>query len=773
MSTSEESADSGPNTPVRIYILWHAGYKDGLRLARRIYYWFRLPSGEGIPVYFRCISSEEEEIPDIYSSCDHNILIPLVEANMVASFKWRAYLKQYGEFPSCTEAPSNIKSFFLPVAVDDTAYQIPGNISELNFIRYSTSNQDSTVHADEILLSRLTEAICRKLRYAIDKDHNEPLKIFLSHAKADGTEVPRLIKNFINSETQCQSFFDENDIAYGHDFSDVIQEALKNDSAGLLVVQGDHYADRPWCRKEIRDFLQPLMQSKEDGQSKEKKPPIFSSMPAVVVSNLAGSKIARTIPELGHSSCLQWKRGAARTAVVTLLREILFSNFYRLLAERTAVISSKRLEKTSLIINRPPDPVLIEEVRRVYFEKIEKDDACQPQHLTIHHPGHGLTSVEIKGLKQLYPKLTFCAFGAPTESEPEPEPERKLAGKIIHVSAGNSDDILQQGISDDHVIELLRAVFRPLFKEQISLLYSGALPDHNRSAEPWNQSDVNFTQVFLDLLLSEQNARGTISTTNRKKPSKPGRISDKEEIKQQPRLINLSPWPHCEKITVTDEAQWVNTCSFIKFDQERAQIPSDDQFPSTMSEDTRSITKKMVALSEVRRASCDSLICSLVENEQFKFQSHAHIFIGGKLTKYSGIMPGIWEEALCAFETGSPCFIIGVAQGAAGRLAEWLITPPKKRPPELSSHTPENQSNAQHKDIEGFLKGGGWRSQQEGQNKLWEYIKNSKTEGGLTSLLNNGLSVEDNKQLMEGDNFHEIGDVVLKGLKSLPTSPPK
>ena len=78
---------------------------------------------------------------------------------------------------------------------------------------------------DDRLLTKLTEAMCLRLREAVVGQVSDPIKIFLSHAKADGTEVPKQIKNFIQTETQCHSFFDENDINYGQDFARLIAEA--------------------------------------------------------------------------------------------------------------------------------------------------------------------------------------------------------------------------------------------------------------------------------------------------------------------------------------------------------------------------------------------------------------------------------------------------------------------------------------------------------------------------------------------------------------------
>ena len=242
-------------TPVRIYVLWHEDFADGLPLARHIYHWFRLSTGEGIPVYFRTSLPEDARDLGIDDrSCDLNIIVPLVESHMVASLPWRRYVEALTRKAIDEPEPGKASYEMRPVALHTNAYQMPSAVKRLNFIRHLEMKIGED---DDVLLTKLTEAFCLLLREQVIGKQSKPIKIFLSHAKADGTDVPKEIKNFIQTETQCHTFFDENDISYGQGFSDVIEDALETESAGLLVIQGDNYADRPWCRKEIRDFLKP------------------------------------------------------------------------------------------------------------------------------------------------------------------------------------------------------------------------------------------------------------------------------------------------------------------------------------------------------------------------------------------------------------------------------------------------------------------------------------------------------------------------------------
>jgi hypothetical protein len=102
-------------SPVRIYVLWHPKFAEGLALARRIYYWFRLETMEGIPVFFRSGSGPESRTPPgVPDDCPINYIIPLVEAHMVACPYWRAYVAAFAE----PVASRNSTDRLYPVAMD-------------------------------------------------------------------------------------------------------------------------------------------------------------------------------------------------------------------------------------------------------------------------------------------------------------------------------------------------------------------------------------------------------------------------------------------------------------------------------------------------------------------------------------------------------------------------------------------------------------------------------------------------------------------------------
>lgn len=764
-------------TPVRIYVLWHSEFEEGQRLARAVYHWFRLPSSEGIPVYFRRC---DEAFTELHPDCELNIIIPLVDPNMVASVQWRQWMSDLAEH--CVKKnsaikgrlkkrlnkliPDSSKCALFPIALHDTAYQMPTEVRKLNFIRPQDNQETDLV---ESLLIKLTEALCLILRkQVVGKMELQPIKIFLSHAKADGTDVPKEIKNFIQTETQCQAFFDENDIAYGHDFKDTIEQALMAESAGLLVIQGDHYADRPWCRKEIRDFLTPLHVNKKEASEH----PVFSVMPAVAVTNFVGNKVARTIPELGYTSCIQWQKGAARTAVVAMLREILLSSFYRLLAKSRAGVKDEDEGSINILVNQPPDPLMIAHMLRIHNIRTGTE-----RKVKIMHPGHGLSGVEHDGLTRIYDRdeIEFISFADVGEDSGRMNVARDLTCVVIGIFIGNATDILDAGYGEDHANELLRRILLPLFRRGVSLLYGGALPKWDSSKPAWEQH-VNFTEIFLEMLLAERERNN-----NSDEPD------ESEKVGQ--RLYNLSSWPQSCNFTVEQQAQWINTCTFIRIPIGDASGRPTSDLPENSENDhltklelrDRIIWRNAVfCLSKMRKASTCQLQCDVPGRRGHSFQAMAHIMLGGKLEGYSGIIPGVWEEILYSMQRHQPFFIISAIKGAAGKFAEILLTLTadklRSKVPidaltinELFSDPDERIAKLDLSQSLNELPGG--LGTEQALMAIWDCLRiTDESELGvrcLCGLLRNGLDYKDNKTLMTSDSFSKISELIKKGIECI------
>lgn len=806
--------------PVRIYILWHPGLDQreefkgrdlkkltplelathlrGLSLARRLYYWFRLENMEGIPVYFRSTpenASLGETPPPIPEDPGvRNYIIPLVDATMVASPDWRAYVAHYAakssRQPDAAPLKRNSPATFrlLPVAVEPVAYNMPESMRKLNFLRHITPA--GMVPEDAELIARITEVLCRDMRawcHPSDKSLEKPankrkaaavpekIKIFLSHAKADDTEEAITLKQYIQRETQCEAFFDETDIASGYDYTTILDTAVTRESAGLIVIQGDNYADRPWCRKEIRDFLRPVEDSCGAGKGRQ-----YFVAPAVVVQTMKGKQIARTIPELGYSPCVRWQDAqSARFVITTLLREILFGLFYRRLAAKYAALQPG---SRKVFLNRSPDPVMI---ARIMATPEMKSLAASPQPVSFIHPGYGLSNMEKDGLKASFPRYYFRSFNE--SSGKYKAPDLNLRGRIISISVGHSEEILNTGCWSEHTQEILLRFMRPLLRAQASLLYGGRLPESFRPAEPWKE-ELNFTASLLQLLLAERDV--TTST-----------------LQAPPRLYVPIRHHGGDQIDAQKIAQWTDICSFVKVPAKDWQVgaPFDDKtrpqpltevelakMPESERERAKEARQQLakafeparnaIALTIMRRRICGiggNLTCKLPDpplgsaggNNQ-EIDTSAHLLMGGKTEGFTGWMPGLFEEALYAIKQNKPVFLISAAGGAAGMLAEWLLHPPAKQPPQLTvdhyiEHDPVYArmfAGITAADLQVACKA----FCQDIMDALWERVESVRDATKLGELLKNGLTWEKNRELLEAKNTGRICQLVWEGMEKQP-----
>ncbi len=200
------------SNPVRIYVLHHPdskpdhqGWAEGL--TNRIYDWFRLPSLEGIPVYVRSAAEAGKSWPALPARKpgQHCLeyIVPLVDAHMVRDPVWHQYLGDIAKLcVTSVKRPAQKWGWAMfPVALDSTAFNLPENVTRMNFIRYGTSPAPQVAvsgkptdeeqkalaayHAGEAeeTLKHLTEALARDLNSRLFPGSGERFKIFISYAR--------------------------------------------------------------------------------------------------------------------------------------------------------------------------------------------------------------------------------------------------------------------------------------------------------------------------------------------------------------------------------------------------------------------------------------------------------------------------------------------------------------------------------------------------------------------------------------------------------------
>ena len=414
-------------TPIpEVYVLWHPRCQLGEVLARRIHGWLRPGSALGPQVYYRCLPAPEAPsaglpppLPGETRGMHHavaiprvgnfQIVLPLIDANMIADPAWRHWLAQLA-LP--VNSPGQRE--FMPVALDPTAFNAPEALRERNFLRPTglvagppadSAGQEAVSRS---LLKQLTEALCRLMLgkrtapaavpagAAGDGAAAPKVKIFLSHAKADGVGPARRIRDYIYSQTQLAAFYDENDIPFGSAFRRVLERDIQGEeTAALIVIRSARYAGRPWCRREVSLFRRPIAETQDPMTA------VFWRLnPVVVVEAIADGERTLGLAELGNAPLIRWAEQVPdleEQVVTTLLRDAALAAFHSAVGRTLPPPQHKHL-----ILNWLPDPTTLLHIPSVR--------ASSQEDLEIFYPGRGLSGLELDILGDFFPNIVFRSF---------------------------------------------------------------------------------------------------------------------------------------------------------------------------------------------------------------------------------------------------------------------------------------------------------------------------------------------------------------------------
>jgi hypothetical protein len=129
--------------------------------------------------------------------------------------------------------------------------------------------------------------------------------------------------------------------------------------------------------------------------------------------------------------------------------------------------------------------------------------------------------------------------------------------------------------------------------------------------------------------------------------------------------------------------------------------------------------------------------------------------MGGKLDGYQGLWPGVLEEGVLALRANKPLYLLGLFGGAARLLIDALCGVPRK---ELTS---DGLSTAAKELRDEYHKRG--IAVQSAEDLAAELKQ--KGAAGLSAALNNGLSEDENLELVRSDDPQRIVALILGGLR--------
>jgi len=332
-----------------VYVVWHPECQQASGYARTIFKTLcanpAVPAsrGLGLPVKFRtAISGEETPARIPFGEAQHTAVFVFADDELVADPSWRSYAD------GLVDAAGSTDDLVVPIGI--TAMRnLPPKLATLQAIRLNgasgapedpAAQDDPGAHRETLLLNDVMHDLCQLLDPR-DAGVKVKVKVFLSHAKADGLRITRLIRDYLRDVARLEEFFDTDDIPDGARFAELLREQAGSLPA-LLAIQTDSYASREWCRLE-------LLEAKR------------GRVPIVVLSALQNRE-SRSFPYIGNVPVVRWRGDESLPVVVgALLGEVLRDRYFPRRAE--GICQYHGLVPERQVFSYPPELVTLLAVR--------------------------------------------------------------------------------------------------------------------------------------------------------------------------------------------------------------------------------------------------------------------------------------------------------------------------------------------------------------------------------------------------------------------------
>jgi SLOG cluster2 len=317
--------------------------------------------------------------------------------------------------------------------------------------------------------------------------------------------------------------------------------------------------------------------------------------------------------------------------------------------------------------------------------------------------------------------------------------QRFPTGTVIGFSiSADAADLLARGFANGHLRDLLRRLVRPILREGASVAYAGSWKDFDGN---------NFTYDLLRLVSAEQ----------------------EEGNDNAPRGVfyNHVAWPHSRDLKPATEAQWISCCRIVRITQQDAGIAENDVVADAEydPEDPRAMLNAAITASAMRRKQMQALPIRVpCGDTEIIPPLSARIALGGKLTGYSGFLPGIFEEALATLEANRPLYLLGGFGGATATLAEAMIGDASA----LDALTPKRLRQQQPR-LDALSDAARIYSRPELAEQTEALLARLrallvKARGDLAGTLRTGLNDADAVTLMRTTDVAYVQQLVMKGL---------
>jgi hypothetical protein len=427
----------------------------------------------------------------------------------------------------------------------------------------------------------------------------------------------------------------------------------------------------------------------------------------VLIVDALQSGESRSFPYLGNVPTIRWRFGApgvdARRVIDRAVLEALRLTHNRAILEQSA-------ESNEQVLPAAPEALTLAH---------EAGDT--QEEITLLYPDPPLGREELEVLQQLRPKARLL-----TPLSKVAQWRRPAHIDTLTLSISESDDLARYGLSQAHFATLTDEVHLYLLLAGLKVAYGGALKGDFSNAS-------NFTLRLFELVRAYSKLAQGVNAPP---------LNDA--------IHNLAPWPLW--LGYGDDEWRLFSGHVATYEAgERPELPwsDDDLFPETE-------TGRVLASDTPQRRYAWARGLSAMRSRITEL-SQARLVIGGKMTGFSGLVPGVVEEAWLSLKQNKPLFVVGGFGGAARAVADQLLG---RERPEFNDdwarqYLPDYQAVLDLYEQQGF------------EVRTLTQIGADITvhaQAGLAQALNNGLTETENRELMSSIDAQRIAKLVLTGL---------
>jgi hypothetical protein len=297
---------------------------------------------------------------------------------------------------------------------------------------------------------------------------------------------------------------------------------------------------------------------------------------------------------------------------------------------------------------------------------------------------------------------------------------RPLAGLVVNLSISQSDDTLKHGYPAWQVNRVTLQFVAALFGQGASVIFG----------HDWREDGVMQTVHGFALQM-----QAPVPLT-----------AEAAQAEGQPLMRNLLPWPDTPRLTQEEQEQLSTALKVETAGLPEQLRPFDAEVRAAGPADPRYAYLRARGLTYLRHRLTD--LC------------HARVCLGGPRSGSQGRYPGLVEEALLAVQQNTPLYLASLLGGASEQIVaavegtgmpEDFCAP--TRIAQLYEHPPINEANPDSAADRIIDRDAIWRAFSEmGRERI---------------ARNNGLSVEENNELLRTPVVERAIELVLAGLSRI------